>query len=191
MQFACLPVLGLFLLGVAAAPSTMPDATRLTDFDDADANARWEMTNDNVMGGQSDGDVRFEDGTMTFFGDINTDGGGFSSVRLPIEQGTLEGVNSIVLRVKPDDRGPYRLIVTDTAGRGRDGPHRADLEFPQPAGEWQIVTVNLNALTPTFHGEPVDASPLDPAKAVQIGFILNDTGDGPFALQIDWIDLAR
>ena len=180
-----------------AAASHQPAATqpagqtRLTDFDDEQHNARWQMTNDNVMGGRSEGDKRFEDGTMTFFGDINTNGGGFSSVRLPIEPGTLEGAKQLVLRVKPDDRGPYRLLVVDRAGQPREILHRRDLAFPDGPGQWQTITVDLDQLQPSFHGEPTDAAPLDPATAVEIGFILNDTGDGPFELQVDWIDVAR
>lgn len=182
-------------LFTAAAMAEEPVAdtterTRLTDFDDADANARWRMVNDNVMGGRSDGDVRFGDSAMTFFGDINTNGGGFSSVRLPIDPGTLAGAEQIVMRLKPDGRGPYRLLVIDDRG-GRDTLHRRDLAFDAPAGEWQTVTVDLEAMIPTFHGRPIDAAPLDPGRAVAIGFILNDTGDGPFALQVDWIDVAR
>ena len=50
--------------------------------------------------------------------------------------------------------------------------------------------VDLDVMTPSFHGEPVDAEPLDIDRAVEIGFILNDTGDGPFELQVDAIDFV-
>lgn len=179
--------------GPVGAPATReaPERTRLTDFDQAPANARWRMVNDNVMGGRSKGDVRFAEGVMTFFGAINTNGGGFSSVRLPIERGTLAGAKRIVMRLKPDARVPYRLFVVDDAGRPRQILHQRELSFGGAAGEWQTVTVDLGAMRPTFRGEPVAAAPLDPAAAVEVGFILNDTGDGPFELQIDWIDIAR
>ena len=177
--------------GGEPATREAPAMTRLTDFDQAPANARWRMVNDNVMGGKSKGDVRFAGGVMTFFGAINTNGGGFSSVRLPIERGTLAGAKRIVMRLRPDARVPYRLLVIDGAGRPRQILHQRELSFDGAAGEWQTVTVDLGAMQPTFHGEPVAAAPLDPAAAVQIGFILNDTGDGPFELQVDWIDVAR
>lgn len=174
-------------------PTTRNSAThtRLTDFEQDDANARWKMVNDNVMGGRSKGDVRFADGVMTFFGDINTNGGGFSSVQMPIERGTLAGAKQIVMRVKHDGRVPYRLLVVDAAGQPREILHQRELALDGPAGAWQTVKVDLSAMQPTFHGEPIDVAPLDPATAVEIGFILNDTGDGPFQLQVDWIDVAR
>ena len=56
----------------------------LADFDDPVANERWTMRNDDVMGGRSEGGVRFEDSAMVFSGDIHTNGGGFSSVRLKL-----------------------------------------------------------------------------------------------------------
>ena len=168
------------------------DASRLTDFDDEQANARWQMTNDNVMGGRSDGDVSFDGGVMTFYGDINTNGGGFSSVRLPIDQGTLEDATYVRLRLQTDGREPYRFLAIDAAGRTREVLHRRDLAFDDDQKDrWQTITVDLTDLQPTFHGEPIDAARLDPAKAVEIGFILNDTGDGPFKLKVDWIDIVR
>ena len=165
------------------------ERTRITDFDDPDANNRWLIRNDNVMGGRSDGGFSFGDGVMTFRGDINTDGGGFASVRLAVDHGSLDGVGSFVLRVKPDDRGPYRLLAVDADSRVL---YRYDL--PLEGGGWQEVTVPVVDMIPTVRGDPIDrgrVGDLDPADILEIGFILNDTGDGPFALKIDWIDAAR
>jgi NADH dehydrogenase [ubiquinone] 1 alpha subcomplex assembly factor 1 len=149
------------------------------------------MVNDNVMGGRSKGDVRIADGVMTFFGAINTNGGGFSSVRLPIDRGTLAGASQIVLRVKHDGRVPYRLLVIDEPGRSRRTLHQRQLSFDAAPGEWQTVSVELSKMQPTRRGDPIVAAPLDPAAAIEIGFILNDATDGPFELQIDWIDITR
>lgn len=193
MNCIVLAGLGLLLLTLVQSngASGREATTRLSDFDHAQANARWRVVNDNVMGGRSKGDVRFADGVMTFFGDINTNGGGFASVRLPIERGTLAGVERMVMRLKHDGRVPYRVLVIDAGGRPRGILHQLELAFDGPAGEWEMVTVDLGAMQPTFRGEPVDAAPLDPAEAVEIGFILNDTGDGPFELHVDWIDVVR
>ena len=173
------------------AVATQPGGHSL-DFDDPVANDRWSMTNDNVMGGRSDGSVSFADGVMSFGGDINTNGGGFSSVRLPIDEGTLADATALTIRLQHDGRSPYRLLVIDAAGQPREILHRRDLPLDDvPAGEYHEVTVDLDSLEPSFHGEPTDAAPLDPAKAVEIGFILNDTGDGPFELKVDWIDIVK
>ncbi len=166
---------------------------RLTDFDDPIANQRWRMVNDNVMGGRSLGSVSFADGVMAFTGSINTNGGGFSSVRLSLDPTVFDTTNHVYLHVRADGRGPYRLMVIDRLEtRPRRILHRRDLPLDPavPNGQWQTVAVDLDDLTPTFHGDPVNAAPLRRDLVVEVGIILNDTGDGPFRLEIDWIDLG-
>lgn len=55
----------------------------------------WRVTVDGVMGGLSTGSFRIDGGTMVFTGDINLNGGGFSSVRKTlgmIDLSTYEGI---------------------------------------------------------------------------------------------------
>ncbi len=166
---------------------------RLDDFADPQVNARWRMVNDDVMGGRSEGDVAFDQGVMTFSGSINTNGGGFSSVRRSLEPGMLSRTQTIRLRLKIDGR-PYRLLLEDDLPeRRRSVIHRQDMVFDPavPHGEWQTVDVNLDRLTPTHHGDPINAQPLDKSRAVRLGLMLNDTHDGPFELQSDWIELVE
>ena len=68
---------------------------RLTDFDSDDANQRWLVVNDDVMGGRSLGGVSFDAGILIFAGQTDTDGGGFSSLRLPLEPQTLSPYDRI------------------------------------------------------------------------------------------------
>ena len=163
---------------------------RLTDFETAEANGRWQIVNDGVMGGRSKGGVTFDDGVMTFAGTINTNGGGFSSVRLRVEPGTLGGYGRLLLRVKPDGR-QYRLTVQDDLGNmDRRANFGKDIEVGT-AGEWQTVSVDIDAMKPTFHGEPVDAKALRKDRIVEVGLILADGRDGPFSLDVDWVDAAK
>ena len=185
-------IAAFLLAGLLAAPA---DAVRLTDFDNDKANARWQNVNDNVMGGRSLGDHSFEDGVMTFAGSINTNGGGFASVRLPIERGTLEGKTTLILRIKPDGRGPYRVLAYDGSTlTGRRGiTYRGDITPDGPVGEWQTVTIELSKMVPSWRGDPYSLErlgPVEPAQIDQIGINLNDTEDGPFKLQVDWIDAS-
>jgi len=60
----------------------LPPERRLLDGGSSGwAESRWRVTVDGVMGGKSTGNVEFSSGHMIFTGDINLDGGGFSSVR--------------------------------------------------------------------------------------------------------------
>ncbi|MEM6749069.1 MAG: CIA30 family protein [Planctomycetota bacterium] len=168
--------------------------TRLTDFDNPASNAGWRMVNDDVMGGRSLGDVSFADGVMAFYGSINTNGGGFSSVRFDLEPGALAGASTIQLRVRADTRGPYRLMVSDdlpTRQRRISHQHNLELDPATPPRDWQTVAIDLSDLTPSWRGNRVRAAPLDPTRAVELGLILGDGRDGPFRLEIDWIDIVR
>ena len=76
------------------------------------------------MGGRSEGGVRFEDSAMVFSGDIDTNGGGFSSVRLklletlepghdPVEAPAFEPEAAwrIGLMLNDVEGGPFELAV--------------------------------------------------------------------------------
>ena len=89
------------------------DCVRFTDFvTDAERDA-WQTVNDNVMGGRSAGGPSFGDGLMVFSGDTNTDGGGFSSVRLALEPDALSEFERVVVRAKSDGR-QYMIMFLDS-----------------------------------------------------------------------------
>lgn len=172
------------------AAETPPARRVVSDFADPQEADAWRVINDDVMGGRSKGDAQFDDGQMTFFGSINTNGGGFSSVRRAIEPGQLTGADRVRLRVKTDGR-PYRVTFRD-GSRSR----RGEVMYRAPIGaaasdDWQTVSVAFADLEASFHGDPVDAEPFDPAAAYELGLILNDTGDGPFRLGVRWIEAAE
>jgi len=176
--------------GTADAPDraaeTPPARRVVADFADSQEADAWRVVNDDVMGGRSEGDTHFDDGHMTFFGSINTNGGGFSSVRRAIEPGQLTGADRVRLRVKTDGR-PYRVTFRDGShSRRGEVMYRAPIEAAASDG-WQTVSVAFADLEASFHGNPVDAEPFDPAAAYELGLILNDTRDGPFHLAVQWI----
>ncbi len=194
-----IPAAGLFLLALCLAPDAgaggssgdgAVEDTVLFDFADAEEAERWRVVNDGVMGGKSEGEVRFDDGTMRFAGEIVTDGGGFSSVRRSLEPGELAGAEAVRLRVKSDGRG-YRVSFRDgTRVRwGGEVMHAADLD----AGEdgWREATVKFDDLKASFHGRDADVKLFDPAKANEIGVILADGEDGEFLLEVEWIKTER
>ena len=162
---------------------------RLTDFESAAANDQWLVVNDNVMGGRSLGGLSFDSGVMIFEGDINTDGGGFSSLRLPREPGLLDAQAGIEMRARPDGRS-YMVTFDDAVpARDRRVSHRAPLEFTT-SGEWQTVSVAFADLFPAIFGRPIDDLPFRRELATRMGLMISDGLDGPFRLEVDWIDLC-
>ncbi len=164
---------------VEVAKETL-DCVRVTDFDTTD----WFIVNDGVMGGRSVGDGSLEGGVLAFFGEIVTDGGGFSSLRGRLDEG-LGDADRLRMRLRSDGR-EYELLAEDVESENRRVTHYTSIET---AGDgWQDVDVPLTAMESRIFGNPVDAVPFDPRSATQIGIILSDGNDGPFRLELDWID---
>ncbi len=77
----------------------------------------------------------------------------------------------------------------DRASRYRRVSHRAPIEFGAP-GEWQTVSVSFNDLYPAVFGRPIEDLPLRKDLATRMGLLVSDGVDGPFRLEIDWVDLC-
>lgn len=163
---------------------------RLTDFDSLAANQRWRVVNDDVMGGRSLGGLSFDVGTMVFAGEIDTVGGGFSSVRLPLEPQALVPYDRIVLRVRPDQRDYLVTFDDDLVSRDRRVSHRAPIELQSP-GIWQTVSVSFDDLFPAVFGRPLHSLPFRKDLATRMGLMIADGIDGPFRVEIGWIELCR
>lgn len=171
---------------ITAAPTTTvapSPCVRVSDFDDT----TWVIVNDGVMGGRSSALASVEEARLTWTGSIVTDGGGFSSIRGPVD-GQLDGATSLTMRIRTDGRS-YELLADDAlAGRGRV-THYAPIDAV--GGEWEDVSVPLTGMEARVFGNPVTAEPFEPDLASQIGVILADGVDGDFSFEIDWIDACR
>ena len=143
--------------------------------------------NDGVMGGKSIGERALDDGVLTFSGVINTDGGGFSSVRGAVDVDVAADATEFRLRVRTDGRR-YELQIDDAA-TDRDPRVTHYLQLADAiADKWsEVVVRSADAEARTF-GVPRDASGLDMASLVSVGIILSDGVDGPFRIDIDHID---
>ena len=178
---------------VALAEQTEPSCRRVFDFGDEDA-SDWAVINDGVMGGQSVGVASIDRGSILFQGVINTNGGGFSSIRGVIDPASLAGTTRLTLRARTDARS-YEVQASDAvAGRSRRTSHFAAIEFDEATTDaegWTLGTVDFAALEARIFGTPVAAEPFSPDDAIEIGVILADGVDGPFELEIDWIDACE
>lgn len=175
-------------LSYAYAEPQGPPAKPMTleDFADEDAAERWITVNDGVMGGKSTGGPAFADGILTFAGRTNTDGGGFSSIRSKPGKHDLTGHAGLYLRVKGDGRTYKASLRTDATYRRWAVPFRADFETVED--EWTEVFIPFESFTPSFRGRELNPAPeLDPAKVQSLGLMIYDKQDGPFKLQVDWI----
>ena len=90
----------------------------------------------------------------------------------------------MAFRVRGDGRGiKLRLRGDDRL----DGP-AYEAGFETIAGTWITVQIAFADLQPTFRGRRLRNRPaLEGAAVRQIGFMIADQQQGPFRLEIDWI----
>lgn len=149
---------------------------------------RWVVVNDGVMGGLSEGLTRTDDGQLIFEGVINTNGGGFSSLRRQVEPGALAGVESMRLHWSSDGRAYKMTFRTDARRFRRPISYQAAIPPSDGAG---VTDIALTDMRTSIFGRTVDAPPFDPAKVEEIGIILADGQDGPFRITLDKIEGCR
>lgn len=149
----------------------------------------WRSINDGVMGGRSSGSVRFDpsskngEGALIFQGVINTNGGGFASVRLPVSPGMLDEKAVIKLRIKSDARAYKLTFRTNARARWRPVSFQALIPSTKK-GEWAEVSIPLKGLAASVFGRPVSGARFEKANVREIGIILADGLDGPFKLEM-------
>lgn len=153
------------------------------DFSDPEAASPWQIVNDGVMGGLSQGTRYAEDDHMVFRGVINTNGGGFSSLRRPMSPGDLNGATGIALNVRTDGRDYKLTFRTSERWRGRSVSYQASIPITTP-GEWADATVSFADMRTSIFGRTVRAAPFDPSDVREMGIILADGVDGAFQLDM-------
>ena len=191
VKLIALLVTAPFLVGCFASAET-PDMTQNKSTEKCELNLNfanetevenWFPILDGVMGGRSTGARFSENEHMTFKGMINTNGGGFSSLRRALTPGELEGAESLNLSLLQDGRSYRMTFRTNERFRGR--PVSYQLAIPQTsAGEWQEITLPLKGFRTSLFGRQVSAAQFDPAEVREIGFIIADGIDGPFELNV-------
>ena len=114
---------------------------------------KWHRLDDGVMGGQSESlHTCLEDGSLHFAGQINTNGGGFCSIRSPLPEGLPENTTGIRLRFKGDGR-TYKLMLSD-GNRSMFGPSKRapswQCDIPtKKSGESEEITMPFSSFKPS------------------------------------------
>jgi hypothetical protein len=138
---------------------------------------KWHRLDDGVMGGQSETlHMCTDDGSLHFKGEINTNGGGFCSIRSPFG-GFPPDTKAVRLRFKGDGK-TYKLLLSDGT-KSAFGPSRRSpswqSDIPTKGGEdEEELILPLSSLKPSFGGSAVGAQePFDASSMGQIGFMLS------------------
>ena len=143
---------------------------------------KWHRLDDGVMGGRSETLHQVEstvDGgdkeILHFAGKINTEGGGFCSIRAPIKGGLPSDTNAIRISFIGDGR-TYKFLLSD-GNKSAFGPSRRSpswqADIPTNMKE-ETRIIPLDSLTPSVIGGPVDTNAkIDPSQVKEMGFMLS------------------
>merc|ERR1719431_2248510 len=161
------------------APSAMGPGSVIADFDGPQAD--WEIINDSVMGGRSQGQWSI----------VNDDVmGGISSVSFkPDPKMDMSASQGIKLRVKSEYGRTYRLWLECDTRIWMFWSVSYMAEFTTVADTWTEVFVPFSALEPSMYGRDLSPSryPWNSAAVQKVGLLLYDKQAGDFKIEVDWI----
>lgn len=163
--------------------------TPLFEFASPQANdpSAWRSVDDPVMGGVSESTFEATAAGAAFTGTVSLErGGGFCSVRAPESAYDLSGTRGLRLRLRGDGKRYWLTLYTASGG---PLSYRAPLRPPE---QWAEVDVPFSRLTPYRRGTTVPtAPPFSPSEVRTLGFLIADEQDGPFRLEVAWIQPAE
>lgn len=157
----------------------------LVDFKSGEELARWQVINDDVMGGRSQADfVLTELGTAMFEGRVSLENnGGFSSVRCSTGRVELDGQKTLVLHIKGDGKR-YQFRIKQNAG-----DYYSYLAYFNTSGQWETVELPLSNMYPSFRGRKLDMPNFSGDGLEEIAFLIGNKKAESFELLIRKIEL--
>ena len=150
---------------------------------------QWQQFNDDVMGGQSDSAFSWQGEDLIFSGFVNTNGGGFASIRTKPDTGLAQACSGIT----------NGMIAIDIQGDGQryqlGVQTRANLNFwidvDSPI-QWQSFSFPLAQLVAKRRGRPVaEAAPLQAKDITGFNLMISHGQHGPFTLQLRNLSLQE
>ena len=150
---------------------------------------QWQQFNDDVMGGQSTSTFSWQSANLTFSGFVNTNGGGFASIRTEPEPSLAQAfINlikpTIAIEIQGDGQR-YQLGVQTRANLN----YWVDVDSPT---QWQTFSFPLAQLVAKRRGRPVaGAAPLVALDITGFNLMISHGQHGSFTLQLRNLSLQE
>eukprot|EP00547_Thalassionema_nitzschioides_P008745 CAMPEP_0194224102 /NCGR_PEP_ID=MMETSP0156-20130528/36672_1 /TAXON_ID=33649 /ORGANISM="Thalassionema nitzschioides, Strain L26-B" /LENGTH=209 /DNA_ID=CAMNT_0038955517 /DNA_START=47 /DNA_END=676 /DNA_ORIENTATION=+ len=188
------------------------EAAAVTALNLIEKDLQWFRLDDGVMGGRSETIHSTENNGLNFQGNINTEGGGFCSIRAKLPNGFgEENLSGLKLNIRGDGK-TYKVILSDGKGGSPfSGSPSWQADLPTKNGEEEEVVISFSDLKPSFGGRPksrpedMSKYTLNPSDIREIGLMLSlklsdgsnnpkgTFGEGifPFFLHVNHIQLTK
>jgi len=172
--------------GISVHASDNQEALTLFSFKPGADIRAWEVEDDGVMGGRSEGQLELhEDGYAVYSGTVSLDNnGGFSSIQYYFEPLDVSDYRTAHIRLKGDGRR-YLLLVEDQ----KDAWHYYVGSF-ETSGEWETVTVRFSDMEPVRRGDKLDLPNFPGQTLAQVRIMIANQVRESFTLEIEriWLE---
>lgn len=157
----------------------------LFDFDSTSKIDTWQVVNDGVMGGLSQGQFSLNKfGHGYFHGKVSlANNGGFSSVRHRFETIGVKSFSKVKIRLKGDGKA-YQFRVKATADQ-----RYSYIGGFTTSGDWETLTIAFSKMYPAYRGRLLDIPNYSGETMTEIAFLIGNKKEEAFALEIDYIQL--
>ena len=156
-------------------------------FNSADAAtlANWNVVDDGVMGGLSQGSLTLNHaGYLQYSGTVRLENnGGFSSVRLRFEPKNVTGYSAVVLHIKGDGKQYQFRIKSESSDRF------SYISVFKTSGDREIIKLDLDSFYPGFRGSKLDQPNYPGSVMEEIGILIGNKQKQRFSLEIEKIYL--
>tara|TARA_B100000963_G_scaffold84617_1_gene72234 strand:- start:4904 stop:5449 length:546 start_codon:yes stop_codon:yes gene_type:complete len=155
------------------------------DFNTQSKQSDWVIVNDDVMGGLSSSQIRIDEiGNGVFEGSVSTtNNGGFSSVRLNLENIPVKKNSYFKIRLKGDNKNyQFRIKKNKFDNYSYVAKFKTD-------SEWETIIIPVTQMYPYFRGMKLDMNNFNYNYFQQITFLIGNNKNEKFKLMIDSIEL--
>lgn len=160
--------------------------TPLTIIDFNSNVSNWQVVDDVVMGGTSNGNFQLnKDGHAVFSGDVSLENnGGFSSVQYTFDALDITNYKTFCIKLKGDGNNYQFRLKKD-----QNDYYSYKKEFTTN-GDWQTVKLQLTTLQPTYRGRSLDMPNFDSKSIEQLTFLIANKKPQSFKLLLDkiWLE---
>lgn len=173
-----LPILLILFFAMTNLPSV--------DFGNGKSGSTWQIINDGVMGGLSEGTAILTDSSLYYSGRISLDNnGGFSSLRSRFGAMDLSEYETVTIRFRSEGQ-PFAFVL-ETSRVWYQPSYR--YKFATAGDEWKTATMPLSEFKETRIGRETGAKISDGqlGEVIRMGFINTGKYESEFELEIDYI----
>jgi len=152
----------------------------LFDFSENSSPNKWQVVNDGVMGGLSQGTFKIGDnGTALFTGRVSLENnGGFSSVNYNTGKTEVKGFTTLAITLKGDGKN-YQVRIQEN-----NDDYFSYITTFQTSGEWETIEIPLKEMYPSFRGQKLDRPNFNGKTIVELTFLIGNKKAETFKLEL-------